>query len=517
MAETTETTNQPVPNAEAKVFALEYVSAPTGWARTRPAVMPTHGDDVRELPHETIELMRCDPVVESNHKLLTELVLADGVQLSAKLDESQEEDAPDNKLAAEIATFCIRNVEDYLQSDLREVCEGLLEAIPYGNRTAEQTFEPVFTGQDANRLTLKTIKLKSHGSINFVVDDYWNILGIQPTYARNGEKPPVLPRRKFVILSYNKRNEDPRGRSGWRSFLNAWMNKIEAWPILQRFLKQCAIPGLIGEVSPNSKPETVRDASGAVVYEGGKAKVMNPIDQMLAALAGYENSTVIAVAAGSKVTQIQNENNGELFRFVFDLLNREITQGQLRSTRATTEAQHGSKADSQTSLDLLTTFVWYLKGRLANVLRDDVLKTLVFLNFGPDAERFTPDVMLGDADRYDWAKDATAIAALAAILTDSQLDELCVASGIPAPLPEEERPRRGVQPANDEKDSTDKPTNGGPNGDAKPKANSEPMYTARMVRDVFKRQSVFKRSPVQLRARDGRAAKLSQQVLAPAD
>lgn len=152
------------------------------------------------------------------------------------------------------------------------------------------------------------------------------------------------------------------------------------------------------------------------------------------------------------------------------------------------------------------------------VLREDLLKPLVSFNFGPEAERFTPEVMLGDADRYDWAKDATAIAALAAVLTDSQLDALCISSGIPAPLPEEERPTRGAQPANDGEDKQDSTQTknddkGGPSGDAKPKADSERVFATRLVRDVLARQTVIKRSPVQIRAREGRAAKLSESQL----
>ncbi|MCI0388430.1 MAG: hypothetical protein MOB07_06650 [Acidobacteria bacterium] len=426
-------------------LAREYVAAPTGWSRIQPAVIPSHRDDLPSLPFETIRLMSYDPVVSANFDLLRELVLADGVQIVPHLDDEQDEAAADNKLAAEIAAFCSRVIEQHLETPFRETLEGLLEAIPYGHRIAEQTFKQVFEGTEANRIVTKSIKLKDHSAVNFVVDAFWNIIGIKPNHRAPSDvgDPPVLPRIKFVIFTYHKQNEDPRGQSGWRCIFAPWKFKQQVWPILERFLKQCAIPGLIGKVSPTSKPEIKKDGKGNIVTgNDGKPVTLSPTDVMLAALMNYENSTVIAVAAGSEVDQIQTQSEGKLFTEIIGLTNREITQGQLRSTRATTEAEHGSKADSETSLDLLTTFVWYLKGRLIDVIRNDVIKPLVWLNFGPLAMRLTPDVMLGDTDRFNWADDSVALSKIGPMLADSQWDALCQACGIEPPLLEENRPTR---------------------------------------------------------------------------
>lgn len=445
-----EDTEQPGLNVVRADASKEYVAVDNGARSVRPAVVPTHSDSCENLPTSTIEMMQTDPVVWSNLHLLKELVLADGLQVIPKVVD-EDTQAPDSVTAGQYAEFIGRCMEDYLEgASIREFCEGLLDAVPYGNKVGEHTMQRVESGPDAGQLVTKYLKLKDSSSIYFLIDAFWNILGIQPAYGPDTNRGlkldansrPVLPRSKFVILTITKKNEDVRGRQGFRSIFASWKFKQELWPILQKFLKICAIPGLIGEVAPNQQVEVAKNDDGTVKKVNGQPVVLNPTDVMLQALLAFEKGSAMAVQSGAKVTTVEQKSNGELFDKVIEMVNREITVGQLRTTRATTEAEHGSKADSTTSLSLLTTYIWFLKQRLCDVLIRDYVRPLMLFNFGPESLRLAPAVAMGETDRYDWSKDATAIAALAVYLADSQFDALCLAAGIEPPLPGEERPPR---------------------------------------------------------------------------
>ena len=91
-----------------------------------------------------------------------------------------------------------------------------------------------------------------------------------------------------------------------------------------------------------------------------------------------------------------------------------MTVAVLHQTRATMEARHGSKADSETGQDILGTVIRQAKRAVCTMLRRDILKPLVSYNYGPDASRMlTPMISLGSVEQQDWSAYATAVAALA--------------------------------------------------------------------------------------------------------
>ena len=93
---------------------------------------------------------------------------------------------------------------------------------------------------------------------------------------------------------------------------------------------------------------------------------------------------------------IPPQGAGEVFHNAVDLFNREIVHGILFQTRATTEAQHGSKADSQTGQDIFGLLVDAGRQMLGATLREDAFRHLIALNFGQDvADEFTPLVTFG--------------------------------------------------------------------------------------------------------------------------
>jgi len=473
----------------------EYVAG-EGWgfygSLTAQLLTPSHAEYYNQLSDEVVEMMMNDPVISSDYNLLVETVLADGAQI---IPAVTDEEAEGYAIAQEAAQLCSDAVEG-MKTDLGDLLEQMLEALKYGHRLAEVTYKQELNGS-RSRLMLEYIKVKSRSAVQFVLDQYMNILGFVTGYyvdSKLSESERLIPRMKFFLFTVRKHNEDPRGQSVFRSLLCAWKQKVNAWPILERYMKLFAVPGLLGKPSPNSKSEVQFDSNGApVMGADNKPVFITPQRAMLAALEKWENSTVVVVAPGAEVTPVQATGTGELFVNFFRLINGELTRGMLRQTRATAEAEHGSKADSQTGQDLFMTLVAYLKRRLANAFRADVLRVLVWLNFGEDAaRRYVPAFQLGDEDRYDWSDDAQAITSFAPYVTDSQWDYLTMTAGLPAPKenetrpPREKTPPRGVLEDINPADPNKEPGKPDPK---KPKQKAE-LQRVLFVRDVMRRKTV---------------------------
>jgi phage gp29-like protein len=115
-------------------------------------------------------------------------------------------------------------------------------------------------------------------------------------------------------------------------------------------------------------------------------------------------------------------------------LDRQIAMAILKSPRTLLEAQHSSKADSESAQDITDVFVSTLRQTVSEAFERDVVRPLVALNFGAQyAERYAPSVTLNAAPRQDFAKSADAITRLwtAGYLHWSQVAETDALIGLP--------------------------------------------------------------------------------------
>jgi phage gp29-like protein len=164
-------------------------------------------------------------------------------------------------------------------------------------------------------------------------------------------------------------------------------------------------------------------------------------DPVLHTVEQLQNLRNGSVGAGvdTPLTVIAPQNVGEAFQAGVDLFNREIATGILATTRATQEAEHGSRADSTTAQDVVGLLVAYIRGWLAATVRADVLAPLVLRNFGPDALALLPVVHLAKTEQQDFATDANAVAQLerAGYLAPSQKPQIDARLGLPVRTPEE--------------------------------------------------------------------------------
>lgn len=407
----------------------EYVSAGGYvWLARYIKALPFYIDDTtRDFGDDLYERMMLDPQISSCMNVLKSAVLAEGIELTQIEDEDQEVPTLGGPTAGkrtikaasdqskEIADFCRRNL-DNLARPLAEVAWELLDALAVGNKIGEMVYRIAQGGQDAGKLCLGAIKIKPRRSYSFVVDVYFNVLGIiglipgqgapvivESIIGEPGQIPNLLPRQKFVVYTNRGEVGDPRGQSDLRPAYNAWWTKMQTWGEYMKYIAQFASPSLWAETAPNA--QTYTDPVSGLVQQ--------PEQVLLATLMSLRNGSVVAVPNGAKITPIEMRGEGAPFLQSIDLSDRQITKAILYQTLATEEGQHMARAASETHQDILGLRIRTIKRTLAEVIRRDVLKPLVEYNYGKDAAaELTPTVSLGQTEHQDFAEDAKAVAAL---------------------------------------------------------------------------------------------------------
>jgi hypothetical protein len=206
------------------------------------------------------------------------------------------------------------------------------------------------------------------------------------------------------------------------------------------------------------------------------------VEALLRRLLEFQNGTALAMPYGASADLLFSQGEGRAFLEAFSLYDRQITTGVLGQTRATMEAEHGSKADSGQGADILATFIRQTRKALARVIRRDVLADLVEYNYGPELRNLAPRVSFGETEQIDVAPLMTAVSGLkrADYLDPSQLPDLDIQLGLtprtaaelarrqeraanpPQPVPAPGQPRQagnqdagdGQSPTGPEKEST---------------------------------------------------------------
>lgn len=386
---------------------------------------------------QVLDAMLLDPEIAKCVRLCKIAVLTDGIKFvpAAKRGEDDFDEAK------KYSDFVARSA-GRLERKLESVVEGLLDAIVYGHKVAEQTFQVCKVGEDKGLIVHKYVKVKPRDTTAFVVDRYWNVKGLlalnqgrgSSSSMSNPDPASVLPRRKFLVLSIDPKDEDPRGQSLLRAAVNVWDLKQQVWPEYLRWLLQCAVPSLIGytaEIAPN---EQARDENNQPVEDAeGKAVYVTAVDAMLGALVQMRNRSALALPYGAKVETIEAVGDGSAFTRAINLFDEQIDTAILCQTLATREGEHQARAASVTHQSVLEMVIRWLKSVVVDMIESDFVRPLIEWNFGEEALRLAPKVSLGDRKRNDLEKYASAIAALcqSGYLAKSQLPEIDLLLDLP--------------------------------------------------------------------------------------
>lgn len=412
-------------------LATEYVAGGVGlWSRQALRTLPSAIDDItQDFGDDLYDRMDLDPVVHANKNVLKTAIIEEGLRLAPAVDDA---DADGYELANEIANFC-QSVLNDLQIPLDDVLFDLLDAIQCGSKLAEEVYRavpatsyvlpgtsPISRTQDM--LILSALKPKPRASTAFIVDAYMNVQGIaaarpgmgsvpQGLYAAPLRSPNVLSRDKFAVLTFRPKNADPRGTSAFRPAYFPWFAKQQVWDEFLKYLAQFASPSIYAIASEASTK------TGILVTDASGTTTTRPAGEVLRdTLLDFRNGTAMGLPYGTLVDTLQVAGDGQAFHNAFLHCDQQITVAILHQTRATMEAEHGSKADSETGQDILGTIQRQAKRSVCTMLRRDILRPLVSYNYGPDAaRRLTPNASLGSVEKQDFNAFALAIAALAKV------------------------------------------------------------------------------------------------------
>jgi hypothetical protein len=418
-------------------------------------------DDVTaEFGADLYERMLLDPRCAADIDTLILAVLADGIHITPAEEPfttdpttGKQTQNPKYPLAKEIAEFIGRNLADLSDTFNPETATPLywsvydmLRACAFGNRIAEIIYDIPDTGQDRGKLILKGLHVKPRESLVFLVDVYNNILGFVALIPGYGAPvlmqglvvdpenvPNLLPPDKFAVLTWRGKNNDPRGCSLLRAAYEPWFTKCQIKQERLKWLAQMAGGLLVGKTSSVSVAAQAVDASGNPLLDThGNPILIQPEQAMLNSLIAVQNGTAIALPPGADL-DVHYPQALSPFDAALDRQDREISTAILGQSRMQMEAQHGSKADSQTGQDVFGLRVAQGKRALTSMLQTQIVQRLVRLNYGADALRLCPKVALTATEPHDFAASATAVSYLmrAGYLAPSQFREVDAILGLP--------------------------------------------------------------------------------------
>lgn len=427
----------------------EYVAAGTGlYSPTQIRALPTWIDPLdRDFPSEIYEQMLLDPAVSASVTLLKAAVLSEDVTLTPVVDEKD----PAFALARAITDMC-RRALDGLSESLSDILWEMMDAPAFGNRMAELVYDRPARGPDAGRLMLTRVKVKPRRSVAFVVDSYFNVVGILGRLVTGASAlstggllgttappPNLLPREKFAVLTWRPSDGDPRGTSVLRPAYNTWWIKTQAWPGFLKYLAQFGNPSLIGFTAESTGMARIPsyDASGNQATDDyGNPVYLTPEQAMLSALLAFQSSSAAVFPNGAAVEILEPKGpagSGQVYRTAVDILDRQIVLSILCQTLSTTESRFGARAAAQVHQDVLGLVIRHGKRAVTEMIRRDILTPLVRYNWGEDALPLVPVPSLGSVSQEDKPTLMNAVANLqrGGYFTPGQLRLLDQTLGLP--------------------------------------------------------------------------------------
>src|ERR1043165_7241880 len=421
----------------------EYVAASGFFSAQMGAVLASIWSDEAEflLGPGGYERLLTDPEIHKDITLLVEAILGDGVQLSPNFVD-EKADPQKAELSAKYSAFCSLTLFETPQRPFREtLAECVKAALVTGHKVAEKTYRDYTDEEGRPKLVLDRLKCKPRDLTAFVDDPFLNVLGLRVWgFAGDAESfNQIIPRSKFFIPAFDIRDEDPRGSApAMRAVYNWFQAKRAALPIALKRLEKKALPSIVGFTAPN-EPELVDEVDTDGRPTGRK---VTPQQVMAGVLSGLDNFSSAAFPNGASATALNLSGNGEEFISFMRMCNSEITAAILLQVLATNEGKYGTRAQARTHLEVLAMRIWHLKNIVADAVRNDILKEVLYLNEGPESLALVPAVTLGDTERRDWALDAQAAALIAPYVPDSVWAAICQQLGLPLPDESESWPTR---------------------------------------------------------------------------
>jgi hypothetical protein len=473
-------------------YTQHYVVPGSSSMRDQRILTGTEDDVEIEVNLRTYDLMENDSTIIKCKKILITGALADDMQLAPGATE--EEVGPQEFEVYEIIMRFCERLADGLDRPYRESCEQLLgNGIRHGHGIGEieweyrtdgddtapenkesttrsvslwQRFGMWLSGEDGPqaaepnpsvikrptlrseqvRLMPKAIKVKPRGAALFVVDDYMNVLGLTPSikHRNNIRWDEIVDRGKFLVLTLNKQDEDPRGKSSYRPAFN-WYNLKSQFPAeMLRFILEELVPKVVAILPENAMPfEYDRDEDGNQLYEedGTTPKMVTVVESFRKTIESFRGGAGAVLPHGTTFDPFKKgmtgSTDGALFKILIKIIDDQIENAILLQTLAQSEGDHQARSASQQVAELLYNLIFWIRWALAQVTLIDLFETAVRINFGDWAVRYLPQVSFGDFARRDWNEDLKTLADayFKGFVDDSQRPELMAWMNMPRPGP----------------------------------------------------------------------------------
>jgi hypothetical protein len=390
----------------------EYVSGaprPT-FAGFSPSAVPQFDEVYSQYGDLLIDWMMLDEMISSSFHMIWQSVLADGIRFESIIPPAEAEEADQDAagaaeadLAGEIADWAARSTKR-LKRPLEAVVYEMESAMAYRAQLGELVWAVAADGPDKDRWVHDRINTKPRWSWALVTDPYGNVVSVACSVPEVGLK--YLPRDHFAIFTWMPRAGNPAGSTLCRPAFNGYNVKLKAWPDYDLFLSKMAAASIIATTPQGALPRREKDANGNEV--GPPISPQQDLSNQITTL--FVNASVVAVPFGTEIEKLEVDGDGTAFTKALDEANNAIATAIIQAPRALREAQHGSKADAQVAQDVTGIVVRMVKSFVAQMVREDILRPGVEANWGPQAARLTPCVVLGDTDHQDLPNNVNALA-----------------------------------------------------------------------------------------------------------
>lgn len=407
------------------------------------------------------ERMYNTPVVGSSLNALRAAVLANDLNLLPAIKPKLGVAVPGQKdgtnleadMAAEIADSNKRLLDAW-ETPAPMVLWEFMESDWLGHVLGEVVSSDVVGGPDDGLLAITEVNAKDRRTYRFRVNRRNKVIGIRALALADQPDVEVLDSRgnsingntemrlfdpeHFVWMTNDPHRGDPRGRSCLRMAHYHWQLLMELWPLVWEGWKQFGIPVKYGTCAPNAqKMVPLTDKSGKPLPGPGVTSEY----AMAMQIAGMNAGKSAAGPYDSDVKVIESTKDSSVAAGGITLLEGQIIRAILLQMRATMEAKHGSKADSETGQDIMGTLVRYKRKQCERFIRKLLIKQNV-RNYGAGiAMRLTPLVDLGGTEHQDFAANSSGVATLfqSSYFTDSQLPYVDTFLGLPQRQPGDQR------------------------------------------------------------------------------
>lgn len=471
----------------------DYVVA-GGYSVSQQRVLIGTTDDLEvEVDLRTYDLMENDATITKTKRIIVTGTLSDDLQLAPGATEDEVGDE-EYQVYLKIMQFCQR-MTDGLDGGITQSLEQLLgNAIKYGYGLAESEWEYRLDGEptkppekdpgtrkttgmwsrfgiwsglkdkapeakatpdsvlkrptlssEQTRLMPTSLKVKPRGATRFVVDNFMNVIGIAPRF-KNGTNiawNAIIDRDKFLVLTMNKADEDPRGRSSYRPAFN-WHNiKCQLPSEILRLVLEEIVPKVVAIMAPNAQPfEIERDEDNNVIWEDPETKqipkMVTASESLKRIIEAFRSGSGAVVPHETIFKPFKDSSTGteaDLIAKIIKVLDDQMENAILLQTLAQSEGEHQARSASQQVAQLLHNLIFWIRRLIAMMLWTDLYEVGVRVNFGEWAIRYLPKVSLGDFVRRDWGDDLekTADAYYKGFLDDTQRPELMAWLNLPRP------------------------------------------------------------------------------------